>query len=138
MKRFLIISLISLFLLPGCGGQTNLIENNPEISVSNAEQRFNDPSVTIIDVRTEEEYLTSHISNSLLIPLDTIENEILNHSEISKNSEIIVYCRSGKRSMNALTKLVSLGYSNVKSLAGGITSWTEASKKVCKNTEKTC
>jgi phage shock protein E len=138
MKRLAVLSMISLFLFSGCGGQTNSTSDNPEISVNDAQQRLNDPSVVLIDVRTEEEYVAAHISNSTLIPLDTLENEISKHSEITKDSEIIVYCRSGKRSMQAYNALTAMGYSNVKSLNGGINNWTANAEKVCKNTEKTC
>jgi len=138
MKRLAVLSMISLFLFSGCGGQTKSNSDNPEISVNDAQQRLNDPSVILVDVRTAEEYADSHISNSILITLDTLENEISKHSEITKDSEIIVYCRSGKRSMQAYNTLTSLGYTNVKSLNGGINNWTANAEKVCKNTEKTC
>ena len=77
--------------------------------------------VIIIDVRTEDEYNTSHIKNAILIPNETIGNEKL--KEVSNlNQKIIIYCRSGARSKKAAMKLINIGYKNVYDM-GGIMSW---------------
>ena len=74
----------------------------------------------LIDVRTLPEYLESRIPDSILIPYDEIQSKIGNVA--NKDSEIIVYCRSGRRSSIAKNTLESLGYTNVKNL-GGIIDW---------------
>ncbi|MBN1494480.1 rhodanese-like domain-containing protein [Candidatus Peregrinibacteria bacterium] len=146
MKRLLgisIISLMSLIMLSGCGGQTDtnvaqLDSTSNTISVNEVLQKLNDPSIKIIDVRTQNEYSDEHISSALLIPVDIIAAEIGKYSDIEKNSEILVYCRSGNRSMQALKILNSLGYTNVKSMNGGILAWDSEGYKVCKEKDKTC
>jgi rhodanese-related sulfurtransferase len=56
------------------------------------------------------------------IPLGEIQDRI---NEFPKDKNIIVGCRSGKRSMNACMFLKMQGYENVKNLEGGIMGWVE-------------
>lgn len=81
-----------------------------------------DSSVVLIDVRTKEEYVSGKIPGALLLPYDTITEQTAGHIIPSKNSPIIVYCRSGRRSAIAAQTLRSLGYTTVYDL-GGISSW---------------
>ena len=75
----------------------------------------------ILDVREQDEYDTSHIPNAILIPYTQIENKT---EELlpDKNKQILVYCRSGRRSKIAAESLSKLGYTNVKEF-GGIIDW---------------
>lgn len=65
-----------------------------------------------IDVRTAEEYAQGHIAGSINIPYEIIGGEI---SSITRNvdSDIRVYCRSGRRSGVAMDTLKGMGYANV-------------------------
>ena len=60
----------------------------------------------LIDVRTKEEYLQGHIEGANLIPVDEIKNRL---NEIPKDKLVIVYCKSGTRSMQAANILASNG-----------------------------
>ena len=82
---------------------------------------MNNGDVIILDVRTEEEYNSGHIENSILITVDDIESkaeELL----VNKDEKILVYCRSGNRSKKAADLLVKMGYTNVYDF-GGIKDW---------------
>lgn len=79
------------------------------------------PNVVIVDVRDEEELIEGYIENSILIPLDTI-NEQAEEILKNKDAEILVYCRSGRRSAIACDVLDELGYTNVYDF-GGIIEW---------------
>lgn len=86
--------------------------------------------IIILDVRRKEEYDAGHIKGALLIPNETID---LNEPEqlSDKEATILVYCRSGVRSLEAANKLVEMGYHNVYDF-GGIMQWkydTVSSKK---------
>ena len=75
----------------------------------------------IIDARTEAEFREGHIEGAILIP----EYEIAERAEMEipeKDTLILVYCRSGRRSKIASDALVQLGYTNVKEF-GGIIDW---------------
>ena len=67
---------------------------------------------TVIDVRTQREYKTGHLKNAINIPYGEISNKISEHVA-DKNKEIIVYCRSGRRSGIAKKTLHDMGYTNV-------------------------
>jgi phage shock protein E len=78
-------------------------------------------SLTIIDVRTEAEWNTGHLEGALHIEWQDI---LELSSDIPKDEEIYLYCRSGNRSGKATNILLDAGYVNAKN-AGSI---SEASK----------
>lgn len=73
--------------------------------------------VYIVDVREEHEYVEGHINNAINIPLSYIE-----YVDFDLESKIIVYCRSGRRSKEAIGILLKLGYKNVFDM-GVINDW---------------
>jgi rhodanese-related sulfurtransferase len=81
-----------------------------------------DTMITVIDVRTPEEYLRGHIHRSVSIPLDTFESKIEKLIS-SKSDPIYVYCFSGSRSTIAAQLLKDLGYKEVFELRNGLLSW---------------
>ena len=75
----------------------------------------------ILDTREQDEFDEGHIPGAILIPYTEIENkaeEMLS----DKDAQILVYCRSGRRSKIASESLTKLGYTNVKEF-GGIIDW---------------
>ena len=75
----------------------------------------------ILDVREQYEFDEGHIPGAILIPYTEIEDkaeEIID----DKDAQILVYCRSGRRSKIAAEALVELGYTDVKEF-GGIIDW---------------
>lgn len=76
----------------------------------------------LLDVRTPAENFASRIPNSVLIPVDVIEQEAASQLP-DRDVIILVYCRSGRRSVTASLALVKkMGYTNVYNL-GGIIDW---------------
>jgi phage shock protein E len=80
-----------------------------------------DSKVVLLDVRTAEEYAESRIPGSQLLPYDEIVNRV-SELPVDKNTPIIVYCRTGRRSELAALSLLELGYTSVYDL-GGIQDW---------------
>ena len=122
LKGLLILSLVfcSLFSISACSGSnTNLYE---QISPQQAKDIMdNETDYIIIDARTIEEFEEEHIKNAILIPEYEIAGRV--EKEIPyKDTLILVYCRSGRRSKIASEELVKLGYNNVKEF-GGIIDW---------------
>ena len=75
----------------------------------------------VLDVREQDEFDEGHIPNAILIPYTEIDAKaegILT----DKDAQILVYCRSGRRSKIASESLANLGYTNVKEF-GGIIDW---------------
>ena len=77
--------------------------------------------VTVVDVRRADEYATGHVPGAILLPNETI-SETAESVLTDKNAAILVYCRSGRRSAEAASKLIALGYTKVYDF-GGILSW---------------
>ncbi|MDC1205653.1 DUF1573 domain-containing protein [Candidatus Pacebacteria bacterium] len=88
----------------------------------------NKEDIILLDVRTLEEYETIHLENALLLPVQELSQQTLNKiglGEDAKDREIILYCRSGNRSQTAYNIMESLGYTNIKSVGGGMIHWEE-------------
>lgn len=83
----------------------------------------------LIDVRTPAEYADGHLAKAKLIPLQELESRV---GEIDKSKPVLLYCRSGHRSGNALKILLGKGYSQAKHMEGGITAWQTAGLPVTK------
>jgi len=81
------------------------------------------PSLIILDVRTQEEYDSGHIERAILIPIDELGNRL---DELSKNDELLVYCRTGNRSSNAVNILQANGFTKIFHMKDGITGWNQA------------
>lgn len=82
-----------------------------------AENADIESSNTIIDVRSAEEFNAGHIEKAINIPHTEISEKISQH-EKNKDAQIIVYCRSGRRSGIAKSKLEAMGYTNVTNAGG--------------------
>jgi len=76
-----------------------------------------------IDVREQFEFIQFNLGGKL-IPLNTLPGA-LNELEPFKETEIIIYCRSGARSGNAKNYLRQMGYKNVRNLLGGVLRWQD-------------
>lgn len=76
--------------------------------------------VILLDVRTQEEYDAGHIPGAVCLPNEDISAGL--PLPYGKEAEILVYCRSGRRSALAAEKLADMGYENVADF-GGILDW---------------
>lgn len=83
-------------------------------------------SALVIDVREPEEYAEGHISGSKLIPLSRLEAGVAALGEQVRDQEVVVVCRSGTRSSIAAGQLITLGFSNVRNMRGGMLAWDAA------------
>jgi phage shock protein E len=79
----------------------------------------------IVDVREETEFFSGHIKGAKNVRPDSLEETV---SEIApdRSSPILVYCAAGNRGALAADSLQKMGYLNVFSLKGGLSSWLEA------------
>jgi adenylyltransferase/sulfurtransferase len=112
--------------------QVNLLENYesfcgvasaPEISAEDLKKKFaaNDDFI-LIDVREPDEFASSRIPGSVLIPkaqfFDATALDLL-----PRDKEIILHCRSGVRSAHCLAIIQGAGFMNSRHLGGGILAW---------------
>ena len=110
MKK-IISFIVCIFLLTACGSSYETIDSNVAMELI-------EDNAVIIDVRSNDEYNTGHIKDSINIPVDNIAT--VNYD---KDTVIIVYCASGMRSATAADSLVNAGYTNVYNLDGGLINW---------------
>ncbi|MFM9839207.1 MAG: molybdopterin-synthase adenylyltransferase MoeB [Cyclobacteriaceae bacterium] len=97
-----------------------LQKESNEISPSRAKELIASKSdVQIIDVREPFEFDLGNIGG-VNIPLKVLDQNL---EMISKDKQVVVLCKSGGRSSQAVTKLQELGYSNVMNLSGGLLQW---------------
>ncbi|UPT78600.1 rhodanese-like domain-containing protein [Sulfurovum sp. XGS-02] len=77
-----------------------------------------DSNITLLDVRTVKEYEEKHLKNAINIPVQELDNS-LNRLEKMKSKPIMVYCRSGSRSIKASRILEKNGFTPLN-VEGGI------------------
>lgn len=91
-----------------------------------------EPTVQILDVRTREEFESGHIDKAVRIAWPDKEFAKRIGKKLDSKKPVLVYCRSGKRSAQAAEELVKLGFSDVRTLEGGVLLWTESGKPLVK------
>ena len=121
MKIAISIS-IAMLTVFSCVKKDVKISNNKVYSLSPKKslEYYNNNSI-FVDVRTEQEHEANHISGSILIPLEQIDsraNELMGY----EGKDIIVYCRTGRRSERASSILRGYGF-DVMNMEGGILQW---------------
>ena len=109
---------LSLMLLSSCGTPGSSSSGYSRISMDEAVKMMkNEKNYIILDVRRPDEFAEGHIPGAINVP-----NEEIGTAEIAelpdKSQLILVYCRSGRRSMEASEKLVKLGYTNIVEFGG--------------------
>ncbi len=94
-----------------------------EITVTELKARMDrGETLTLIDVREPYEYAIARIPGAKLIPLGQIMERA---GELDPESEVILHCRSGKRSADALNRLKAKGFHHLKNVIGGIQAWSD-------------
>ncbi|MBK9096730.1 MAG: rhodanese-like domain-containing protein [bacterium] len=121
---YALIALIAIYIIR----KILMIKSIKHYSAQEASQKIKkERNVVLLDVRTDTERKQGSIRGSYHIPITSIatsENELKKF----KDAEIICYCRTGNRSLNAAAKLKKLGF-NAANLRGGILRWNSAGLK---------
>jgi rhodanese-related sulfurtransferase len=82
-------------------------------------------TLNLVDVREPHEFAEGYIEGGRLVPLGKVQTMQVDELEDLKDEEVIVYCRSGRRSMMACMVLDQLGFKDTYNLEGGILAWQE-------------
>jgi rhodanese-related sulfurtransferase len=122
--------LLLIILLAGCQSRSVTGETVPvgsgsyqNASVADLQTMLKNKDFVLINVHIP--FAGNIPSTDLSIPYDEIEQN-LSRLPSDKNAKIVLYCRSGRMSEIAAEKLVSLGYTNVWNIAGGMVEWEQA------------
>ena len=127
-NRYLVWGIVALFLLGLSAvwfvsqGTAGTPDYPREISVTDAVAK-RDAGAFLLDVRQPSEWNDFHVPGSTLIPLDELPSRV---NELPKDREIVVVCRSGNRSAQGRDILLDAGFTQVTSMAGGLTQWKAA------------
>lgn len=109
-----------LLMRPGNAASADALPR--EISVSQASAK-REAGAFILDVRQPEEWNQSHIPGATLIPLGELASRV---NEVPRDQQVVVVCHSGNRSAQGRDILLSAGFTQVTSMAGGLTQWEAA------------
>jgi rhodanese-related sulfurtransferase len=95
-----------------------------DVTVQEARRLIEDkPDLALLDVRTESEYEEGHIEGAVNIPVQELS---VRFDELSPEDELLIYCRTGNRSAQAVDILLDLGFTKIYHMDEGIKGWTEA------------
>lgn len=117
-SRFIIAALAAVCgLLTGCGSPSAPVEiTKAELA---SEMKSGKPPV-LLDVREAEERKVSTIAGSQHIPLGELPDKL---DTLDRSAHIVVFCRSGRRSAQAVALMRDKGFTKVRSLSGGMLEW---------------
>jgi rhodanese-related sulfurtransferase len=135
IKKKILVALFFLIIVffSGCISDK---ENNSDIkypvleditvdeSYSLIQNNSDNQDFIILDIRTQEEFDSGHIQNSIMIDFysDTFEIEL---DELDKNKSYLIYCRTGRRTGLTMAIMQDLGFIEVYNMLGGITQWID-------------
>ncbi len=102
------------------------------------------PPPLIVDVREQKEFNAMHIRNSIYAPRGVLESacewgydDTVPALASTRKQNIVLVCRSGKRSALAGITMKQLGFNNVRSLALGIKGWNDSELELIDNNNNT-
>lgn len=128
IMRKLLLSAVALFAgcLTGCGQQ-----DIRTVDADEFEKTISQDGVQLVDVRTEAEFREGHIASDKVKNIDVKQPGFAERAdqELDKGLPVAVYCRSGRRSLDAAKQLSEHGF-EVVNLKGGILEWKEKGKPV--------
>lgn len=129
MKKIFFL-LLTLILLVGCGsqpvaGETVTAGNGSYQNITPTELRTMLKNKDFVFINVHIPFAGNIPGTDLSIPYNEIEPN-LSELPSDKNAKIVLYCRSGRMSEIAAEKLVSLGYTNIWELKGGMVEWEQA------------
>jgi rhodanese-related sulfurtransferase len=104
----------------------------PELSPLDARQLLEAGDALLLDVREPDEYQTAHVHGARLVPLGQLPAGL---TDLPRAGTVIVICRSGRRSAEAVRLMQRAGFEQPVNLAGGILAWRAAGLPVIEQAE---
>lgn len=137
LKSLLILAIVTIIAV-SCARvfsrgsqQPKALVGYSNVGVDEFQALIADPSMQLLDVRTQEEFDEGHIARALLADVNDSTFVDRAVSLLDKQRPVAVYCRSGRRSARAASLLVEQGYT-VTNLNGGVMAWLDAGKMLVK------
>lgn len=106
-----------------------------EIALQDADEAIRQADV-LIDVREADEFAAGHLPGAVLVPRGLLEFKLSGTPALSgRDLKVVLYCKTSGRAALAAQSMHSMGYLNVRSVAGGFDAWLAAGKPVVKPEE---
>ena len=140
--KTIVPAILSLTLIAACGGSDSTSDDGTVpatdgdvavasgftlVSPEEAAATIADPpeDLVILDVRTPEEFAEGHIESAVMVDFysDTFDDEL---AALDPNVPYVVYCQSGNRSGQTITKMEQIGFQSVEEIDGGVVAWASA------------
>ena len=99
-----------------------------EVNAAEALRMQAEGGTTFLDVRDQQEVNLGKVPGAVHISRGTLETKV--EAVIPRDAQVVVYCASGNRSAFVADTMQQMGYTNVKSLAGGFRGWAEAGGEI--------
>jgi len=129
MKNYFFLLALALFLtFQSCKDANANVASTSEIELISPQQVYDavysDESVQLVDVRTKEEFVVSHLkgAQNICVTSDDFEQKV---KTLDRTQPVYVYCKKGARSANAAKKLREMGFAKVYDMEGGLLLWEE-------------
>ena len=105
--------------------------NHRDLDTTEFKKLFDENSLVLIDVRTEDEFKLGHLKDAAHIDFykDDFEASL---DGLDKRERYLVYCRSGSRSRQTMYLMRDLGFDEVYNLEGGIIAWNDEGHEIHK------
>ncbi len=123
-----IVSIALMTVLASCAGNAQTRVRTERVAAFKKAMTAK-PGSQLVDVRSAEEYAAGHIRGALNIDVngDGFEAKV---AQLDKTRPVLVYCRSGRRSAMAASKLEEMGFKEIHNLDGGIGAWQDGGEPV--------
>ncbi len=97
-----------------------------EIPLEQAAQAVREADV-VLDVREADEYATGHLPGAVLAPRGLLEFKLSSTPELgARDLDVVLYCKTSGRAALAAAVMHEMGYTRVRSIAGGFDAWAAA------------
>lgn len=121
----LVLALIAILAMLIGGEIRQRLSGVSEVGPVEATRMLNHDNAVMIDMREDKEYREGHIINAIHAPASKQNNDT-GKLEKYRDRPLIVYCRSGQRSIAVCSKLRKQGFESVYNLKGGVLAWQKA------------
>lgn len=115
------VAAVSAVLLAACGTPSAV----QTVDAASFAAQTQTAGVTIIDVRTADEFAAGHIENAINIDVED-GNFDAGIADLDKTKTYAVYCHSGRRSLIAANTMADAGFTSIYNLDGGVGAWGAA------------
>lgn len=91
---------------------------SPRPTAADVREAYMSGAVQLVDVRTDAEWSDGHVKGAVHLPLDQIAARAASLLP-SKDADLVLYCRTGRRAQSAAEQLRQLGYTRLSAMTGG-------------------